>query len=201
MGRNRVKGSATFAPGQHSSGCANSRAKDSANDNRESAMTTVMWANGELVDAQAPVVTGLDRGLLLGYGVFETLAVENGVPFALTRHLRRLETSARTIGLALPSQEDIRTGLDAALAQWNTSAGPTTRGRMRLTVTGGSGALGLPVDDPLPTILIAISPAGPPRKLGSAQGARGLLSPWPVNPHTGLAVAVARKPPFAPRRC
>lgn len=152
-------------------------------------MTTVMWANGELVDAQAPVVTGLDRGLLLGYGVFETLAVENGVPFALTRHLRRLETSARTIGLALPPQEDIRTGLDAALAQWNTSAGPTTRGRMRLTVTGGSGALGLPVDDPLPTILIAISPAGPPRKLGSAHGARALLSPWPVNPQSPLAGA------------
>src|SRR5690625_6841726 len=79
MGRNRVKGSATFAPGQHSCG----RAKDSANDNRESAMTTVMWANGEIVDAQAPVVTGLDRGLLLGYGVFETIAVDIGEHFAI----------------------------------------------------------------------------------------------------------------------
>src|SRR5690625_5716576 len=109
-------------------------------------MTTVLWVNGQLVDPNEPAVSGLDRGLLLGYGVFETLAVENGVPFALTRHLRRLETSARTIGLALPSQEDIRTGLDAALAQWNTSAGPTTRGRMRLTVTGCRGALGMAGD-------------------------------------------------------
>src|SRR5690625_5939674 len=134
MGRNRVKGSATFAPGQHSSGCANSRAKDSANDNRESAMTTVMWANGELVDAQAPVVTGLDRGLLLGYGVFETLAVENGVPFALTRHLRRLEISARTIGLTLPPQEDIRTWLDVDLAQLITGEGAATLWRCIITM-------------------------------------------------------------------
>src|SRR5690625_492735 len=92
MGRNRVKGSATFAPGQHSCGRINGRATDSATDsaieNRESAMTTVMWANGELVDAQAPVVTGLDRGLLLGYGVFETLAVETEC------HLRSRATCA-----------------------------------------------------------------------------------------------------------
>src|SRR5690625_7747032 len=103
---------------------------------------------------------GLNRSDRMDNGVFESLAVENGVPFALTRHLRRLEISARTIGLTLPPQEDIRTGLDAALAQWNTGAGPTTRGRMRLTVTGGSGALGVPGDDPLPTALIAISTAG-----------------------------------------
>src|SRR5690625_6279731 len=103
-------------------------------------MTTVLWVDGQLVDPSEPAVSGLDRGLLLGYGVFETLAVENGVPFALTRHLRRLEISARTIGLTLPPPEDIRTGLDAALAQRTTRAGPPTRGRSGLCITGGSGA-------------------------------------------------------------
>src|SRR5690625_8026895 len=121
MGRNRVKGSATFAPGQHSCGRINGRATDSATDsaieNRESAMTTVMWSNGELVDAQAVVVTGLDRGLVLRYGGFETLAVENGVPFALTRLLRRLRIAAGTLGLPMPAQDDSRSRIEAAMAQ------------------------------------------------------------------------------------
>lgn len=152
-------------------------------------MTTVLWVNGQLVDPNEPAVSGLDRGLLLGYGVFETLAVENGVPFALTRHLRRLESSARKIKLKLPALEDIRAGLDAALGEWNTAVGPQTRGRLRLTITGGVSPLGASADPARPTVLIAIAPAGPVRKLGSKTGARALLSPWRVNPHSALAGA------------
>src|SRR5690625_3266449 len=152
-------------------------------------MTTVLWVDGQLVDPSEPAVSGLDRGLLLGYGVFETLAVEKGVPFALTRHLRRLERSARKIKLKLPALEDIRAGLEAAVGEWNAAVGPQARGRLRLTITGGVSRLGESADSARPTVLIAIAPAGSVRKLGSKTGARALLSPWRVNPHSALAGA------------
>ncbi len=49
-----------------------------------------------------PSVSVLDHGLVVGDGVFETLRVYGGVPFAWTRHLARLRASADGLGLALP---------------------------------------------------------------------------------------------------
>jgi branched-chain amino acid aminotransferase len=55
---------------------------------------TVVWVNGALVAEDTPSVSALDHGLTVGDGVFETLKVANGQPFALRRHLDRLERSA-----------------------------------------------------------------------------------------------------------
>ena len=60
------------------------------------------WVNGSLVEPGAPAVAALDHGVTVGDGVFETLKVVDGVPFALTRHLRRLASSAAGLGLAPP---------------------------------------------------------------------------------------------------
>ena len=48
-------------------------------------------------DAQVSV---LDHGFTVADGVFETLKVTAAGPFALTRHLRRLASSAEALGLA-----------------------------------------------------------------------------------------------------
>lgn len=146
---------------------------------------TVLWVDGEFAASDKPAVSALDRGLLLGYGVFETLAVEAGVPFALTRHLRRLENSARIIGLRLPDLEWIRAGIRQVCERWQ-DAGGGGRGRMRLTVTGGPGPLGLPSEDGAPSVLIAVSQASAARAVGSGQGARAVISPWRVNPNSPL---------------
>ena len=45
------------------------------------------WLDGTLVDADAARVSAFDHGLTVGDGVFETMKVVDGVPFALTRHL------------------------------------------------------------------------------------------------------------------
>src|SRR5690625_7163252 len=71
------------------------------------AMTTVIWHHGELHTAAAPVVSGADRGFLLGHGVFTTCGLLDGRPFALTRHLRRLTDNAERIGLPAPPRDDI----------------------------------------------------------------------------------------------
>jgi len=96
-----------------------------------------------------------DRGLLLGDGVFETIRVEQGRPLLFERHLRRLSNATETLGFAAPIKE-VRSKVRAALAE--SSDGFHS---LRMTVTRGVGPRGLlPPDNPQPTVLVSMSPAG-----------------------------------------
>src|SRR3954453_179044 len=100
-------------------------------------MSVVIWSDGALHSADEALVTGVDHGLTVGDGVFETCAVYGGEAFALSRHLRRLRRSAVGLGLAEPAGDGGRAGVKAVLA----AAGPDA-GRLRITLTGGPGPLG-----------------------------------------------------------
>ena len=102
-----------------------------------------VWLNGELVDDAA--VSVFDHGLLTGDGVFETLRVYDGVPFAMRRHLERLAGSADGLGLRLP-EFDLRAAMEAVVA-----ANGDGDARLRLTVTGGIAPLGSDRGDAVPT--------------------------------------------------
>lgn len=147
-------------------------------------MTTIVWADGQIYDADEPIVSGLDRSLLLGVGVFETMAVEKSGPFAVTRHLDRLQNSSRALGLPIPPLTDIRDAIDEAVDAWRQHNPPGQRGRLRLTITGGPGPMGLTMTDAVPTVLVAISSA---QSAGIGQGIKAVTSPWTVNPNTPLA--------------
>ncbi len=95
-------------------------------------MSTLVWFDGEIRAAHEPVVTALDRGLLVGDGVFDTCVVVGGRPFALRRHVARLVRSARLVGLPDPPAEVITR---AALELAARLDGPT--GRLRVTWTAG----------------------------------------------------------------
>ncbi|HEU5033611.1 MAG TPA: aminotransferase class IV [Mycobacteriales bacterium] len=110
-----------------------------------------LWVNGELVADDAPVVRADDHGLVVGDGVFETCAVRDGVPFALTRHLRRLRASAAGLGLPV-DEERIRAGIAAVLRD------APARARLRITVTGGPSPYGSGRGEGPPTVLVAASP-------------------------------------------
>ena len=69
-------------------------------------MTELVYVNGELVPAERAVVPLLDRGYLYGEGLFETMRSYGGRIFALDRHLRRLLSSARELGLEFGVGED-----------------------------------------------------------------------------------------------
>ena len=60
-------------------------------------------------------ISPFDHGLLTGDGVFETLRVYGGTPFAIRRHLDRLAHSARGLGLRLPAF-DLREAMEAVVA-------------------------------------------------------------------------------------
>jgi len=97
----------------------------------------------------------LDRGLTVGDGVFETLKVLDGRPFAVTRHLRRLRASAQPLGIEVPTDEALREAIAAVVAANAGSLGP--QARMRITVTHGAGVLGNPyAGEGSPTLLVTV---------------------------------------------
>ncbi len=107
-----------------------------------------LWVDGALVAEDQPVVLANDHGLVVGDGVFETCEVRDGVVFALSRHLRRLRTSAAGLGLAV-DEALVRAGVDAVLAERPEWA------RLRITVTGGPSPYGSERGPGSPTVLVA----------------------------------------------
>jgi branched-chain amino acid aminotransferase len=97
-----------------------------------------VWLNGSVVSPADAKVSVFDHGLTVGDGVFETLKLIGGRPFALGRHLARLHRSATGLGLDVPlSDAKLRAAVDEVVA----AAGPDA-GRLRITLTGGPGPLG-----------------------------------------------------------
>lgn len=112
-------------------------------------MGTLVWFDGEVRPAHEPVVTALDRGLLVGDGVFDTCVVIDRRPFALRRHLARLVRSAEIVGLPAPPTDVITR---AALELAARLDSPT--GRLRVTWTAGPTEGGPARGSATPTLLI-----------------------------------------------
>ena len=117
-----------------------------------------IWVDGALVDDDAARISPMDHGLLTGDGVFETLRVYGGVPFAWTRHVARLGRSAGALGLVPPDGATLRAAADAVIA-----ANDLPDARLRITVTGGVAPLGSERGSVPPTVVIA----------------SGEMRPWP----------------------
>jgi branched-chain amino acid aminotransferase len=111
------------------------------------------WIDGGLVNEAEAVVSAFDHGLTVGDGVFETIKVLDGVPFALGRHLDRLTRSATGLGLPEPDREEVAKACASVVAQ-----APVGMHRLRITYTGGIAPLGSGRGDGKPTLLIALAP-------------------------------------------
>ncbi len=138
-------------------------------------MTTV-WVDGSLADGAAAHVSVFDHALLTGDGVFETLRVYDGVPFALRRHLERLARSAVGMRLPVPDPGILREAVDDVVA-----ANGLSHGRLRITVTGGPGPLGSDRGHARPTVIVAGAelPPWPPTT-------DVVVVPWPRNERGAL---------------
>jgi branched-chain amino acid aminotransferase len=96
------------------------------------------WMNGQLLtDPEGPALGVTDHGFTVGDGVFESVKVVTGTPFALTRHLDRLVRSAAGLGLALPDLVDVRRGVAAVL-----EGADDELGRLRITLSAGPAPMG-----------------------------------------------------------
>ena len=136
-----------------------------------------VWINGELLPDEQGRISVFDHGLVVGDGVFETIKVTSGTPFALTRHLQRLATSAAGIGLPPPDLEHIRQGVLDVIA----AAPGLALGRLRITVTGGIGPLGSERAASPPTAIIALAAQQP-----AAESVDVVTVPWRRNEHGAL---------------
>lgn len=137
-----------------------------------------VWINGTLVPDDEARISIFDHGLVTGDGVFETIKVVSGVPFAMSRHLARLARSATGLGLATPDLEQIR---DGAMAVIDSSSKPELA-RMRITVTGGIAPLGSERGGSPLTAIVAMAEAKAP-----APWVDVVTVPWPRNEHGALS--------------
>ena len=137
-----------------------------------------VWINGTLVPDDEARISVFDHGLVTGDGVFETVKVAGGVPFALSRHLARLGRSAAGLGLAEPDLEQIRAGALAVIE----SSGRPELARMRITVTGGIAPLGSERGGSPLTAIVALGEMHAP-----APWVDVTTVPWPRNEHGALS--------------
>ena len=130
-----------------------------------------VWLDGALVPVADARISPFDHGLLVGDGVFETLRVYGGVPFAWRRHYERLVHSADGLGLGVPDTASLRAAADSVL-----TANGLAEARLRITVTGGPSPLGSERGGATPTVVVASSEVRP-----WAPSERVVTVPWPRN--------------------
>jgi branched-chain amino acid aminotransferase len=140
--------------------------------------TEAVWINGELHDPESARVSPFDHGLTVGDGVFETLKIIDGQPFAMRRHLERLRRSARGLALEIPqSDADLREAVNATIA-----ANGFDGGRVRITVTGGVSPLGSDRGNATASVIIAVATQAPWPASASV-----VTVPWRRNEQSAIA--------------
>lgn len=113
-----------------------------------------VWCNGAVLeDPTAAAIRVDDHGLTVGDGVFEAVKVVDGRPFALTRHLDRLTSSAAGLGLPRPDVEEIRAAVSEVCIGQDLSLG-----RLRITWTAGPAPLGSGRGGGPPTLVVVAAP-------------------------------------------
>ena len=93
-----------------------------------------IYLNGELVQQEEAALSVLDRGLLYGYGLFETMRSYGGHVFRPEEHYRRLCEGAARLAMDLPlSLSDLADAVHAVLER-----NEMTDAYLRLTLTAGA---------------------------------------------------------------
>ena len=142
-------------------------------------MTGIVWLDGAILDATEAKVSVFDHGLTVGDGVFETIKLIGGRPFALRRHIERLHRSAEGLGLDVPlGDARLRDAIDDLLA----AAPGGEVGRLRVTVTGGVAPPGSGRGTSGPTLIMAVAPLEPWEPDTVA-----ITVPWPRNERSAVA--------------
>lgn len=91
-----------------------------------------VYLNGEFLKTKKALISPYDYGFLYGYGLFETIRVYNGYPFALGRHLNRLYRSAQILKIPLPAIKGLKEACQKLI-----KLNKTSDAKMRITVSPG----------------------------------------------------------------
>lgn len=131
-----------------------------------------VWIDGAEVKPAEARVSVFDRGFLYGDSVFETLRTYGGRAFALEEHLERLARSAALVHLRLPVSLDVlRAEIEGALESVRPDRAHDQESYLRLTVTRGSGPLGLdPANATEPLRVLIVAPLHAPPAVAYERG-------------------------------
>ncbi len=139
----------------------------------------IVWLNGAVLpDPQSAGLSVLDHGLTTGDGVFETLKIVDGQPFAVTKHLERLVRSATGLGLPAPDVAQVEDAIATVV-----KADPDIAfGRLRITYTGGVSPLSSDRGTTGPTLVVASQAIKPPAPTSAI-----VTVPWVRNERSAVA--------------
>ncbi len=121
----------------------------------------IYYINGQFVADEQAQISVNDLSVIRGFGVFDFLRTYNGVPFHLDDHLKRLERSARLIGLKLPHP----TAEIGEIVQATLARNHHQESNIRIVVTGGLSSDG-------------ITPGDSPRLLVMVTGVKPMPAEW-----------------------
>jgi branched-subunit amino acid aminotransferase/4-amino-4-deoxychorismate lyase len=134
-----------------------------------------IWINGRLCRGAEATLSLFDRGARDGEGLFETLRIHGGQPFAWAHHMERLVLSAAVLGFPVPASPVLlRAALDEVLA-----AERLEDAVARITVTRGVAG-------------------GRPTRTGAWVEAEPLASRLWRGTRAGAASAIVSRRPFQP---
>lgn len=139
-------------------------------------MTT--WVDGRLIGEGEPVLRSDDHGIVVGDGVFTTVKVVDGQPFALSRHVQRLQRSAQGLGLPCDAAT-VRAAVDEVMIADKDIPGLR---RLRITITGGPGPLASDRGSTGPTLIVATADQAPPPPSSAV-----VTVPWTRNERSAIA--------------
>lgn len=101
-------------------------------------MPNYFCVNGKIVLAKNAKLQVTDLGLVRGYGIFDFLKVENGIPLFIEDHMARFQNSAKEMGLELGySVEELKKMVMKLI-----SKNEFKKGGMKIILTGGYSADG-----------------------------------------------------------
>ncbi len=111
---------------------------------------SILWCNGRFVDQL--ILDPAERGLMLGDGIFETIAVRHARPIWCDEHLTRMQNAAAELGLQYEDAK-IRQAVRDVLKK---SMSPTEV--LRITLTRGPTPRGLNANGSAPSLILSLNP-------------------------------------------
>ncbi|GAA1900573.1 MAG: aminodeoxychorismate lyase [Williamsia herbipolensis] len=93
--------------------------------------------DGAVLDPDVPFLHADDLAAVRGDGVFETLLVRDGRARNVSRHLDRLQNSARALDLPAPDLDRWRTAITTGQRTWAEKNGRATEGLLRIVYSRG----------------------------------------------------------------
>ena len=145
-----------------------------------------LYLNGQFADDHDASLDPLDRGVLLGDGIFETIRFEEGQLLFHVAHFARLGRNARLVEIPWNmTPEEI-----LAICQQVIDANRIKAGRLRITVTRGELGASPEVGaaSGAPTVIVHVASVNQEAlELQRQRGWSALVAPFPVNHRSPIA--------------